>query len=62
MISQHDYVPWVLVDGVLLENTNSLLSAICKAYTGPPPASCVHYFDVEPVEASRCMNYNLTAI
>ena len=37
---KHDYVPWVLVDGTLLENTNMLLPTICKAYTGPPPASC----------------------
>jgi len=37
---KHDYVPWVVVDGTLLENTNLLLPTICKAYTGPPPASC----------------------
>ncbi|CAM9436198.1 unnamed protein product [Ectocarpus fasciculatus] len=36
----HDYVPWVLVDGVLLENTNMLTKAVCDAYTGTPPASC----------------------
>jgi interferon gamma-inducible protein 30 len=40
---QHDYVPWVLVDGTLLENTNLLLPTICKAYTGPTPASCSRY-------------------
>eukprot|EP01031_Cornospumella_fuschlensis_P036403 gene36403-44157_t len=37
---KHDYVPWVLVDGTLLSNTNLLLQSICKAYTGPAPASC----------------------
>lgn len=31
---KHDYVPWVLVDGTLLENTNLLTNAICTAYTG----------------------------
>jgi len=36
----HSYVPWILVDGVLLENTNLLLPTICKAYTGPKPPSC----------------------
>eukprot|EP01040_Poterioochromonas_malhamensis_P009517 gene9517-10333_t len=39
----HDYVPWVLVDGTLLENTNLLLPTICKAYTGPAPASCSRF-------------------
>jgi hypothetical protein len=38
--SDHQYVPWVLVDGVLLENTNLLTQAICNAYTGPKPSSC----------------------
>jgi hypothetical protein len=36
----HDYVPWVLVDGTLLENTNLLQQTICKDYTGPKPSSC----------------------
>lgn len=36
----HQYVPWCLVDGELLENTNMLQKAICDAYTGTPPASC----------------------
>ena len=36
----HDYVPWVLVDGTLLDNTNLLLHTICKDYTGPAPKSC----------------------
>jgi interferon gamma-inducible protein 30 len=44
----HTYVPWVLVDGVVLENTNQLLKAVCEAYTGPPPTSCQR-FDAEPV-------------
>jgi len=40
---KHDYVPWVLVDGVVLENSNLLQKAICDAYTGTPPESCRHH-------------------
>eukprot|EP00598_Pedospumella_elongata_P014643 CAMPEP_0184986726 /NCGR_PEP_ID=MMETSP1098-20130426/17474_1 /TAXON_ID=89044 /ORGANISM="Spumella elongata, Strain CCAP 955/1" /LENGTH=69 /DNA_ID=CAMNT_0027511079 /DNA_START=35 /DNA_END=241 /DNA_ORIENTATION=+ len=36
----HDYVPWPLVNGVVLENSNLLQKAVCDAYTGVPPASC----------------------
>ena len=36
----HDYVPWPLVDGKLLQNTNLLQKAICDAYTGTKPTSC----------------------
>ena len=39
-LTGHTYVPWVLVDGTLLDNTNLLLRTICAAYTGPTPASC----------------------
>lgn len=49
----HDYVPWVLVDGTLLSNTNLLLPTICKDYTGPPPASCKKYLAEVP---SVCHN------
>jgi interferon gamma-inducible protein 30 len=38
--ADHQYVPWVLIDGTLLEYTNLLQPTICKAYTGPAPASC----------------------
>lgn len=37
---KHDYVPWVLLNGSVLQNTELLLPAICKAYTGPAPPSC----------------------
>ena len=33
----HDYVPWALVDDVLLERTNLLQKTICDAYTGKIP-------------------------
>ena len=36
----HDYVPWVLVDHNLLDNTELLQNKICSAYTGPKPVSC----------------------
>jgi hypothetical protein len=49
----HDYVPWVLVDGKLLSNTNLLLPTICKAYTGPAPASCSRNLNEAP---SVCFN------
>ena len=32
--------PWVLVDGVPLDDDTPLLEAVCKAYTGEPPAGC----------------------
>jgi len=47
---KHDFVPWCLVDGVVLENTNLLQKAICDAYTGVPPASCS-----QPV-TEKCMH------
>lgn len=50
---KHDYVPWVLVNGALLDNTNLLLQTICKAYTGPAPASCKRLYSVN--EKSLCM-------
>lgn len=39
--AHHTYVPWVVVDGSLLENTALLQHAICSAYTGTKPESCV---------------------
>lgn len=51
---KHQYVPWVLVDGTLLENTYTLQKAICDAYTGTPPASCAHYLKA----AEPCYNTN----
>jgi len=50
----HDYVPWVLVNSVLVENTNALLVSICKAYTGPAPASCKRLYQNN--DNAVCMN------
>jgi len=38
--TNHQYVPWVLVDGTLLSNTELLKAAVCQAYTGEKPPSC----------------------
>jgi hypothetical protein len=51
--SDHQYVPWVLVGGKLLQNTNLLTQSICNAYTGPKPASCKK---TETIDATLCMN------
>jgi hypothetical protein len=48
----HDYVPWVLVDGTLLEHTDLLQATICKDYTGPTPSSC----KISAFENTRCTN------
>lgn len=50
--ADHQYTPWILVDGVLLQYTNLFLQAVCKAYTGPSPASCKSY---EPAP-TVCLN------
>jgi hypothetical protein len=37
----HQYVPWVLINGNLLQNTKLLQKAICDAYSGTDvPSSC----------------------
>lgn len=36
----HKYVPWVVVEGKQLEDTDTLLQTVCDAYTGTKPASC----------------------
>ena len=36
----HDYVPWVLVDGEVIEHNDLLQKYICDAYTGTKPESC----------------------
>ena len=46
-------VPWPLVNGVVLENSNLLQKAVCDAYTGVPPASCKA---VQSSADGRCKN------
>lgn len=54
----HDYVPWVLVDNKVLDNSNLLTQAICRAYTGPQPASCKSLQAVSEGVRSRSYNDN----
>ncbi len=52
----HNYVPWPIVDGVLLEDTGvvGLKKAICKAYTGSnAPAACS---SLNEMVDDKCMN------
>ncbi len=49
-------VPWVLVDGVLLENTALLQKTVCSAYTGIPPASCKNHALASAKEVVKCDN------
>lgn len=37
---EHDYVPWCLVNGEVLEHTELLTKKICDSYTGTAPKSC----------------------
>lgn len=53
----HDYVPWSLVNGELLENTNLLKKTICDAYTGIKPLTCRKIVDEEVMmtdKSKRC--------
>ena len=37
---EHDFVPWCLVNGEVLQHEQLLTQTVCKAYTGPKPAAC----------------------
>lgn len=53
----HSYVPWMLVGGELLDNTNLLQQAVCDAYTGTPPESCKSLkSEVAPDTIKPCYN------
>lgn len=54
---EHDYVPWCLINGEVLDNTNLLQKAICDAYTGIKPHSCRILADEEVLmtdKSKRC--------
>lgn len=39
--SDHSYVPWVVVEGKPLKNSEALVKHVCKKYTGAnKPAAC----------------------
>ena len=52
----HNGVPWVRVDGELIES--GLLDAICKAYKGTKPAGCANAKPANYIAAERCTNRN----
>jgi interferon gamma-inducible protein 30 len=50
----HSYVPWVVVDNTLLDNSNQLQKAVCEAYTGPPPTSCQRFETASVADVKKC--------
>lgn len=38
--ADHTYVPWVVINGKLMDDSDVFLDAVCKAYTGDKPAGC----------------------
>lgn len=52
---KHDYVPWCLVGGVILENSNLLQKAVCDAYTGVKPESCHTAVTQEFPRVDKCV-------
>ena len=38
--ADHKWVPWVIVDGKVMGETDDFFQMICDAYTGEKPASC----------------------
>lgn len=53
LVPQHQYVPWVVLNGVHTEKINDeavsdLLKLICDTYTGPKPSGC------KSAKFSRC--------
>lgn len=51
---KHSYVPWVVVDNKVLENSNMLQKAVCDAYTGPPPTSCSRFETQTASQDKKC--------
>ena len=48
----HQYVPWVVVDGKVMGESDDFVTMICDAYTGEKPASCKKTLDAPKVKAS----------
>ncbi|KAK8799652.1 hypothetical protein WA158_006200 [Blastocystis sp. Blastoise] len=38
--ADHEWVPWLIINGEVVEDTDELKSAICNAYKGEKPAAC----------------------
>lgn len=52
--SDHAYVPWVVVNGKTLKDSDKLLSQVCKEYKGIKPKGCKKVLEAEEQEAKRC--------
>ena len=48
----HKWVPWVIVDGKVLDEGADFIQAVCDAYKGEKPASCKKTLGAEKVKAS----------
>ena len=48
----HKWVPWVIVDGKVLDEGADFIQAVCDAYQGEKPASCKKTLGAEKVKAS----------
>jgi len=51
--SEHTYVPWVVVDGKVSQNSDKLIKQVCKAYKGTKPAACKKAEADEVAEATE---------
>ena len=38
--ADHQFVPWVVIEGAMVDNPDPLLELVCTAYTGASPAPC----------------------
>jgi len=50
LIPPHQYTPWVVLNGTPLSQAQydvSLISLVCKAYTGTKPSCCTAYTGIE---------------
>ena len=52
--SDHEYVPWVLVDGKLSSDKKTLLEEVCQKYKGTKPAACSKVGAPLATNASSC--------
>ena len=50
--ADHKYVPWVVVDGKVMGESDDFITMVCDAYTGEKPASCKKTLAAPKVKAS----------
>jgi interferon gamma-inducible protein 30 len=51
----HTYVPWITVNGKVLQDPSTLQQAVCDAYTGTKPASCSGMKMKKALQMKPCM-------